>query len=130
MRDFVDTRACFFASLGRERRQLEVEPVELGAADRLERLPQRDHGRNDAARSQPRPEFLELLVDDGFGAGDLAGPAREVFADRRLQVVDVVQEDLLDFSGGRLDVARHGDVDDEQRAVAPRPHDRLRRGPS
>ena len=45
--------------------------------------------------------------------------------DRRLQIVDVVEEHLLDFAGRRLDVARQRDVDDEQRPVAPRPHHRL-----
>ena len=49
VRDLVDARA----GLGRQRRQLEVEPLELGAADRLEPLPQRDDGRDRAARAQP-----------------------------------------------------------------------------
>ena len=50
---------------------------------------------------------------------DLAGPSRQVLADRRLQVVDVVEEHLLDFAGRRFHVAGHGDVDDEERPVAP-----------
>ena len=56
---------------------------------------------------------------------DLARAAREVFADGRLQVVDVVEEHLLDLAGRRFDVPRHGDVDDEERAVAARPHHRF-----
>src|SRR5207245_3715959 len=52
-----------------------------------------------------------------------ARPAREVLANRRLQVVDVVQEYLLDFAGPGVDVARHGDIDDEQRPVTAPAHD-------
>ena len=40
----------------------------------------------------------------------------------RLQVVDVVEEDLVEIADRRLDVARHRDVDDEERPAAPRPH--------
>ena len=46
----------------------------------------------------------------------------EVLVDDRPQVVDVVEEHLVEVPDGRLDVARHGDVDDEERPVAPRPH--------
>ena len=113
------------ARLGRQRRQLELEPLELRAPDRLEPLAQRDHGRNRPARPEPAAELFDFLVDDGLRAGDLAGAPCEVLADRRLQVVDVVEEHLLDFAGRRLHIARHRDVDDEERAVAPRPHDGL-----
>ena len=125
MRDFVEARAGFFTCVGREPRQLEVEPIQLRAANRFERLPERDHRRNDAAGPQPRGELAQLLVDDRFRAFDLAGAPREVFADRRLKVIDVVEKDLLDFARGGLDVARDRDVDDEQRTPAPRPHDRF-----
>jgi hypothetical protein len=42
---------------------------------------------------------------------------RQVLLDDALQVVDVVEEHLLDFADSRIDVARHGDVDDESGAV-------------
>ena len=60
-----------------------------------------------------------------FGVRDLAGAARQVLPHRRLKVVDVVEEHLLDFAGRRLDVARQRDVDDEERAIAARAHDRF-----
>ena len=75
--------------------------------------------------AEPGAELLDFLGDDRLGARDLAGAPREVLADGRLQIVDVVEEHLLDLAGRRLDVARHRDVDDEQRPVAPRPHHRL-----
>ena len=91
----------------------------------LELLPERDDGRDGAARTEPRAELADLLGDDRLGAEDLARAAREVFADGRLQVVDVIEEHLLDLAGRRFDVPRHGDVDDEERAVAARPHHRF-----
>ena len=41
--------------------------------------------------------------------------AREVLLHDRLQIVHVVEEHLLDLADRRLDVARHGEVDDEER---------------
>ena len=110
-RDLVDARA---GSGGRPA-SLRLEPLELGPADRLEALAQRDDGRHRAARPLPGVNALDLLVDDRFGARDLGAAPREVLADDRLQVVDVVEEHLLDFADRRLDVARHRDVDEEQR---------------
>src|SRR5262245_24971978 len=117
----VDARTRF----GRQRRHLELEPFELGAPDLLEPLAQRDDGGNGAARAEPCAELLDLLEHDRFRARDLARAPREVLAHRRLQVVDVVEEDLLDLAGFGLDVARQRDVDDEERPVAPPAHHRL-----
>ena len=51
--------------------KLAVEPLQLGAADRVEPLPQRDDGRHRAARSLPGREARQLLGDDRLGARDL-----------------------------------------------------------
>src|SRR5262249_37206864 len=96
-RHLVDAGARLWGKRG----QLEVEPLELRSSDSLEPLTERDDCRYGPARSQPRAEALDLLGDDGFGVRDLAGPARKVLADRRLQIVDVVEEDLLDLSRRR-----------------------------
>src|SRR5262249_59452088 len=102
VRDLVHARA----SVWRQRRQLEVQSLELGPADVLESLTERDDGGNRAARSEPRAEPIDFLADNGFGARDLARAAREVLAHRRLEIVDVVEKDLLDLSRRRVDVAR------------------------
>ncbi len=57
VRDFVDPRARF----RRQRRQLEVEPIELGPANRFELLTKRDDGRDGAARPEPRAELVHFL---------------------------------------------------------------------
>src|SRR2546426_2747064 len=100
VRDLVDARA----RLRRKGRHLELEPLELCAPDRLEALPQRNHGWNRAARSKPGAEALDFLADDRFGPRHFAGAAREVLPHGRLQIVDVVEKHLLDFAGGRFDV--------------------------
>ena len=67
---------------------------------------------------------VDLVADDGLGARASSALRRARFSwTMRLQIVDVVEEHLIEIADRRLDVARHGDVDDEQRPVAPRPHD-------
>src|SRR3990172_6803202 len=60
----------------------------------------------------------------GGGGGGRGGGRREVRLRRRLQVVDVEEVDAGHLAGGRLHVARHGDVDDDQLALRPRAHGR------
>src|ERR1043166_7084948 len=115
MRDLVQPRARFLARLRRKAGELELEALELGPTDRLERLAQRDDSRNHTARAQPCRELLELVVDDLFSALDLARATREVLAHRRLQVVDVVEEHLLDLAGRGFHVARQRDRSEERR---------------
>ena len=56
--------------------------------------------------------------------------ARQVLADDRLQVVDVVEEHLVQIADRRLDVARQRDVDDEQRSICAAAASPPRRRPS
>ena len=121
MGDLVDAGAGLWC----QRRQLEVQTFELGAPDRFEPLSQRDDRRNRAPRSEPRGEPLDFFADNRIGACDLARAPREVLANRCLQIVDVVQEHLLDLAGRRLDIARNGDIDDEQRPVPSGAHHRF-----
>ena len=110
--------------------QPRLEPLQLGAADVVEPLAERDDGRNRPARTLPHREARHFLRDDRFGARDLGAAPRQVLLHDALQVVDVVEEHLLDLADGRIDVARHGHVDDEQRLGAPASGDRLRRRPA
>ena len=85
---------------------------------RIEPLPQRHDRWNRAAGTLPRAEFRHLLGHDRFSAVDFRTASRQVLLHDCLQIVDVVEEDLLDVADRCLNVARHGDVDDEQR-IAP-----------
>ncbi len=121
MRDLVDARAGFRWQRG----QLEVEALQLRLADGFESLAQGDDGRNRVAGSEPRGELVDLFGDDAFRTDHFARAPGEILADRRLEIVDVVEEHLFDLAGRGFDVARDGDIDDEQRAAAPPAHDAL-----
>ena len=122
--DLVDAGAGFRRQAG----HLRLEAAQLRLPDALEPLPQADDRRDDLARLQPLREARHFLVDDGFGARQLAAAAGEVLADDRLQIVHVVEEHLAEIGDRRLDVARQRDVDDEERPMPPRPHRLLDRG--
>ena len=107
--------------LRRQAGQLAFEPLQLGSPDahRTARRSATIVGTAPRERCHAR-ELRHFLGDDRFGALDLRAAARQVLLHDRLQVVDVVEEHLLDVADRCLDVARHGDVDDEQR-IAPMP---------
>src|SRR5690606_33241406 len=62
----------------------------------------------------------DLQVDDRLGRVRGLAPALAVVLDRALQVVDGVEERVLERGHVRLDVARHGQVDQQHRPVAAR----------
>src|SRR3712207_7370623 len=53
--------------------------------------------------------------DDRLGPLRLAAPARERVRDDGLEVVDVVQVAVLELVDRRVEVARHREVDEEER---------------
>ena len=65
-------------------------------------------------------EARDLRLDDRLGLRRLALPALEVLGGLLLQIVDVGDVDALELGHRRLDVAGHGDVDEEERAPAAR----------
>ena len=83
-----------------------------------------DHGP-DLARAHPRLETLNFFRDDLVGFSRLIHAAFQILIDHALQIVDVVQEDVVEFVDRRLDVARDGDVDEEHRPVPARLDDLL-----
>ena len=107
------TRSC---ARGRGASSFGRKPRELGGAELLGPLAQRGDERRDLAGRALDPEALELLGDD---LAHLARPrVRRCCSDcspERLEVVDVEQRHAEDLADARVDVARHGDVDDEQR---------------
>ena len=100
--------------------------LELVGADRLGLRANRGDGRDDLHRLEPALERDHLLVDDDLGALGLAHALLEVLRDDAVEVVDVVEVDVGEVVDGRVDVARNGDVDEEERA-APAALARLRR---
>src|SRR5258708_4089787 len=66
-----------------------------------------------------RPERRGALGDDGAALRRLGLALREVLLGDGRQVVEVVEEYVGLRGGGRIDVARQGEVDQEQRARRP-----------
>ena len=100
-------------------------------------LAQRGDRRQHLERPEPARERLDLLLDDALGAARL-DPALVVRArDLRLQAVDVDQRHARQRARSRVDVARHREVEQQQRPAAARrgderellgADDRVRRG--
>ena len=62
------------------------------------------------------------MVDQRLGPPCLGLAARQVALDHALDVVDVAEHDPFELRHGRIDVARHRDVDQEQGLSIPRAH--------
>ena len=93
------------------------EPVELGGANLLGGPVHRCDQRRRLAGRRLDEEALDLLGDDDADAFGLGGTLRQATVGPVAQVVEVGQRDAVEVGHRRVDVARHGDVDDEQRAV-------------
>jgi hypothetical protein len=93
-----------------------LEPLQLRRGEWSRTLPQRDDGGTALRERCHAMNFVtsSLTIDS---ARSTSAPPREVLLDDALQVVDVVEEHLLDLADGGIDVARDGDVDDEERVL-------------
>ena len=69
-------------------------------------------------RAEPAVEALLLLAHQRLGAHGLAPALLGVVARHLAQVVDVVEVDVVEVVDLGLGVARHADVDDEDRLMA------------
>ena len=94
-----------------------AEPLDLGLAHRLGPIAQRHDHRGDLAGRRGAEVALELVVDDRPHAGDLALAGRGADRGEGAEVVHVEEGDAGELTDGGVDVAGHGDVDDQQRAA-------------
>src|SRR5437667_4226178 len=105
-----------------ERAQPPPGAVQLAAADVVRALAQLHEQRDHVERLLPFQELPDLALDQALGGRGLLLPLAQVGLGHRAQVVEVVEEDAFQLAGRRVDVARHRDVDEEQRpevAAAP-----------
>ena len=105
---------------GGERAEAPPGFLDLGPADLVGALAQIDEQRHHVERAAPLEERADLLLDDAFRGGSFPLPLAEVRLGDRLHVVEVVEEDAGHLPGVLGDVARHGDVDEEERPPAAR----------
>ena len=89
-------------------------PAELGLADLLELLAQGDDGRDHFEAAQAIGELRHLALHERLRLLGLALPLAQVGLDHGAEIVHVVDEDILEIVHGGIDVARHGDVDEEE----------------
>ena len=78
---------------------------------------QRHDGGHYVEGLQAGMEALDFEVDDGFRPLGFFSAIGYVGGDRLLQVIDVVDEDAVELVHLRIDVARHGDIDEEHGPV-------------
>ena len=95
---------------------------ELLPADALGLLLQPGDQRLGLHAAIPAVEMGDLLVDDLLHPRHLVFAPLEVALDQVVERVDRMQEDVLDPAGLGLDVARHPEVDHQQRAAGPGRH--------
>ena len=98
---------------------------QFGLADGFSGLLQGDDGGDGVAGLLALKVELDLAADDGFGGGGLATAVGEVGGGDLLEVVNVVDEAALDLVHEGIDIARDGDVDEEDGAVAAEFHEAL-----
>ncbi len=58
-----------------------------------------------------------LFIDDPFGLGPLPLAFLTIPLAGRLQVIDAVKINVVQFTDRRLHIARHGQIEDQQHAV-------------
>ena len=89
---------------------------QLLRAQRLHPSPHLGQRRHRGEPGEPIPVLRHLGVDELLGGRQLAPPALDVRRHHGLQVVEIVEKDVVQLADRRIDVARHGDVENAERA--------------
>jgi len=63
-----------------------------------------------------------MRLDNSVTSGQLPLSIADAFARHGFQIIDIIQNDILEATHRRIDVARHGQIDEKQRAMMPRSH--------
>ena len=98
---------------------LRAGSLELAVADLLDERPERSDRRDDIERRLPAAEAIALGCDELLGAGGLCPPPGDRLGDDCLEIVDVVEEAVVELVDRRIEIARHGEIDEQERATAP-----------
>ena len=103
--------------LRRKFTQAAAYAIELGLANGLEVILQRDDDGHDMETLQAGLEALNLGLDNLFGVLGFLLATGDVRGDSVLEVVNVINEDAIELVHGRINVARDGDINEEHRSV-------------
>ena len=105
---------------GRAAGEQPLGALELGGAQSVVMAVQRGDYRHDRTPFQPAQEAFRLNGDQRLGFGNRLDAYLQVVLHDVGEVVDAVQEHVVELGRLRLDVARHGEIDDEHRRMAAR----------
>jgi hypothetical protein len=121
LRERLDHRAL----IGIELVELGAEPFELARAHTLAELAQRRDERGDFASRPVGAVPLDLGGEDLTHLADLPPAPLRGTLRIVLEVVEVEEGHVVDFTHARIDVARERNIDDEQRSPAAARHHHL-----
>jgi hypothetical protein len=103
--------------LGGKRPQSAAHAIDFGLADGFQMVLQRNDGGDDFERLQASVETLDFHVDDVVGKFGFLLAVGDMRGYSLLQIVDVVDEDAVEFVHLRINIAGDGDIDKEHGAV-------------
>src|SRR5208282_3097022 len=123
--DLVDDTAgqCFDRQflVGGHRTQAAANSINLGLTNGFEVVLQADDGGNHVESLEASLKLLDLAIDDGLRLFRFLPAVGYVRSNRLLQVVDVIDENAIEFVHLRIDIAGNGNIDEEHGLVlAPR----------
>src|SRR2546422_567266 len=111
------------AILGAQMREAAQRALQLRGAHLVQPLAELLQDGHDDQPAVPRPEALDLFAHDALRRRDVAAALHRGLCGHRLEIVDVVQEDVLELRDRGLDIARHPEIEDAQ-GTPPAPSDR------
>ena len=111
--------------LGGECADAGVDAAQFCLADFLGLALEGDDGRRDVDGALALVKALDLSGNEGLGVSGLAAALGEVRGGDGLQVVDVVDEDAVELVDGGIDVAGHGNVNEEHGPITAAVHELL-----
>src|SRR5208283_627278 len=97
-------------------------PINLGLTNRFQMVLQADDGGNHIESLQACLKFLDLAIDDGLRLLGFFLAIGYVRSHSLLQIVDVINENAVEFVDLRVDVAWNGDIDEEHGLVLAARH--------
>src|SRR5579872_2933899 len=109
----------------RQRCQARVHALQLTDSEFFRLLLQAHDRGSNIHGAATLVETLNLGSDEGFRVSGLPATFSHMRGRDLLQVVDVVDEDAFNLVDGRIDIAGHGNVDEEHRPVAAPMHEGL-----
>ena len=100
-------------------RQASQHAIHLGRAHLIHAVAQFLESRHHDQAAVPRPESVDLFAHDALRCGNVAAALGGRLGRDRLQVVDVVEEDVFELRDRGLHVPRHAEIEDAERASSP-----------